>query len=276
MKKFKTFQLPPQCLSPLFFLLFLFLFISCETDQVSEDTTQSSKSDLSKAPRSSEKTNTFYGPAKQLGDGVLRSMVVMKHDGTPESIGLRISEKVLEGLPDEERNITLELSNKMEGMAFDHIDFGWNPHGHEPPGIYDVPHFDIHFYMVSSAYQNNIQDPVLADILPPPSFWPATYFPTPGFVPAMGKHWLSGLADELQEGGVFTRTFIYGSYDGEFHFYEPMITLDYLREKGNEQIAIPQPGAFQRTGLYYPTTYSVNYDAVKKEYLITLENLVLR
>ena len=276
MKKIKTFQLPPHNLNPFFFLLVLFLFTSCETDPVTDDTSQSLTTDLSKAPRSSDKMNTFYGPAKQLGDGVLRSQVVMKHDGTPVSIGLRISEKVLEGLPDEDRNITLDLSNKMEGMAFDHIDFGWNPHGHEPPGIYDVPHFDIHFYMISVDYQNSITVSSDAEILPPPSFWPATYFPTPGFVPNMGKHWLSGLADELQEGGVFTRTFIYGSYAGEFHFYEPMITLAYLQQKGNEQIAIPQPAEFQRTGLYYPTTYSINYDAVKKEYLITLENLVLR
>ncbi|HSM62300.1 MAG TPA: hypothetical protein VK833_00020 [Gillisia sp.] len=275
MEKIKNFQLPPHISRSLFPLLTLFLLLGCQTDPIPEDSSQSLSSDLSKAPGSSEKMNTFYGPAKQLGDGVLRSMVVMKHDGTPESIGLRISEKVLEGLPDEEHNITLDLSNKMKGMAFDHIDFGWNPHGHEPPGIYDVPHFDIHFYMVSLDYQNNIQDPDLAEELPPDEYRPETYNPTPGFVPAMGKHWVSESADEFN-GLPFTRTFIYGSYAGEFHFYEPMITLEYLQEKGNEQIPIPQPAQFQRTGLYYPTTYSINYDAVKKEYLITMENLVLR
>lgn len=275
MEKIKNFQLPPHISRSLFPLLILFLLLGCQTDPIPEDTSQSLSTVLSKAPRSSEKMNTFYGPARQIGDGVLRSMVVMKHDGTPEAIGLRISEKALEGLPDEEQNITLELSNKMEGMAFDHIDFGWNPHGHEPPGFYDVPHFDIHFYMVSLDYQNNIQDADLAEILPDPEYIPETYFPTEGFVPAMGKHWVSGLADEFN-GLPFTRTFIYGSYAGEFHFYEPMITLEYLQEKGNEQIPIPQPAEFQRTGLYYPTTYSINYDAVKKEYLITMENLVLR
>ena len=275
MEKLKNFQLPPHISLSLFPLLILFLLLGCQTDPVPEDSSLLS-SDLSKAPRSSEKMNTFYGPAQQMGDGVLRSMVIMKHDGTPEAIGLRISEKVLEGLPDEELNITLDLSNKMEGMAFDHIDFGWNPHGHEPPGIYDVPHFDIHFYMVSLDYQNNIVDEILAAKVPDEEYWPEDYFPTDGFVPAMGKHWLSLHADELQPGGEFTKTFIYGSYDGEFHFYEPMITLAYLQEKTNEQIPIPQPAEFQRQGYYYPTTYSINYDAVKKEYLITLENLVLR
>jgi hypothetical protein len=275
MEKFKNFQLPPHIFRSLFPLIILCLLLSCQTDPLTDVNLESSDLNLLKAPKDSDKVNTFYGPAQQLGDGVLRSAVIMSHDGTPKSIGLRISEKVFEGLPDSETNLSLRLPNKMKGMAFDHIDFGWNPHGHEPPGIYDVPHFDIHFYMVSVDYQNNIQDPVKADILPPSEFWPATYFDTPGFVPAMGKHWLSGLADELN-GLPFTKTFIYGSYDGEFHFYEPMITLAYLQEKGNEQIPIPQPAEFQRTGFYYPTTYSINYDPVKKEYLISLENMMLR
>lgn len=276
MKKFKTFKLSPQSLSPLLYLLLLLIFISCETDQVSEEASQSLTSNNSKAPNSSEKVNTFYGPAKQMGDGILKSMVIMKHDGTPEAIGLRISEKVLTGLPHEELNITLDLSNKMKGLAFDHIDFGWNPHGHEPPGIYDLPHFDIHFYMVSVDYKNTILDPALIEIPPDAKYIPEGYFTPGGLVPYMGEHWLDFNAGELQPGGVFTKTFIYGSYDQEFIFYEPMITLAYLQKKGNEQIAIPQPAEFQRTGLYYPTTYSINYDAVKKEYLITLENMVLR
>ncbi len=275
MKKFKNFKLSPHTFQSLFPLMIFFLLMSCQTDPLPDATLDSSQQDQLKAPRDANKVNTFYGPAQQMGGGVLRTAVTMRHNGTPESIGLRISEKVLEGLPDSEINLNMRLPNKMQGMAFDHIDFGWNPHGHEPPGIYDVPHFDIHFYMVSLDYQNSIQDPVKAEILPPSEFWPATYFPTPGFVPAMGKHWISGQADELN-GLPFTRTFIYGSYDGEFHFYEPMITLAYLQEKGNEQLPIPQPSQFQRPGFYYPTTYSINYDPVKKEYIISLENMVLR
>ncbi len=274
MEKFKNFRLPPHTSRSLFSLLLLFLFLGCQTDPLSETPIESLDSEQLKA-RDPGKTNTFYGPAQQMGDGVIRSSVTMKHDGTPVSIGLRISEKVLEGLPDEEINLQLKLSNKMKGMAFDHIDFGWNPHGHEPPGTYDVPHFDIHFYMVSVDFQNSIQDEEKAELLPPAQFWPATYVPTPGFVPAMGKHWISVEADEFN-GSPFTRTFIYGSYNGEFHFYEPMITLAYLQEKGSEQLPIPQPTSFQKTGYYYPTTYSINYDPVKKEYLINLENMVLR
>jgi len=275
MEKFKHFQLPPHTFRSLFFLVIFLLLISCQTDPLPDVKLDSSESDQLKTPRNANKMNTFYGPAQQMGDGVVRTTVTMRHDGTPESIGLRISEKVLQGLPDSEINLNLRLPNKMKGLAFDHIDFGWNPHGHEPPRTYDVPHFDIHFYMVSVDYQNNIQDPVKAAILPPKVFWPENYMNIPGFVPAMGKHWITLLSDEFIGKG-FTRTFLYGSYDGEFHFYEPMITLAYLKEKGNEQIPIPQPTAFQKTGFYYPTTYSINYDPVKKEYLISLENMVWR
>ncbi len=275
MKKQINFKLPPHIFQSLFTLFIFLLLISCQTDSLPDVNLESSDVDLLKAPKDSEKVNTFYGPAQQLGDGVLRSAVIMSHDGTPKSIGLRISEKVFEGLPASETNLSLRLPNKMKGMAFDHIDFGWNPRGHEPPGIYNVPHFDIHFYMVSVEYQNNIQDLVKANIIPSSEFIPEGYMDIPGFVPAMGKHWITLDSDEFS-GLPFTRTFIYGSYDWEFHFYEPMITLAYLQEKGNEQIPIPQPAEFQRTGFYYPTTYSINYDPVKKEYLISLENMVWR
>ena len=29
------------------------------------------------------------------------------------------------------------------------VQFDWNPAGHEPAGVYDLPHFDFHFYTVS-------------------------------------------------------------------------------------------------------------------------------
>ena len=259
MKKFNYFVLWPlsfRTLTPTLSLFLLFLFLGCVPDPLPD--------------------NTFYGPPQHFGDGVVKSIVVMKDEGVPEMIGLKISAKVLENLPEEDYNVHFKLPGETEGLAIDHIDLGWNPHGHEPPGVYDIPHFDIHFYMITEEYQSNILDADKAEILPANEFWPQDYFPTEGYVPQMGKHWLNMHADEIQEGGKFTRTFIYGSYDGEFQFYEPMITLDYLKQKGSEQMAIPQPAEFQKTEFYYPTTYSIKYNPLKREYLITMENMLLR
>ncbi len=276
MKKSKNFLAMPQILLKVFPLIIVFLLSSCEKEDLTAIENQSADLSFSASKAHPEKMNTFYGPAKPFGKGVARAMVTMSHDGEPQAIGIKFSERALENLPSDPEEFTFQLPNKAKGLAFDHIDLGWNPEGHEPPGIYDIPHFDIHFYMISEEEKMSITDPDLAAILPPNEFWPEDYIPTPGFVPMMGKHWLSTLADELQPEGVFTQTFIYGSYNGEFIFYEPMITLGYLLEKSSIQYNISQPAVFQRTGYYYPSTYSINYDSTKKEYIISLEGMVLR
>lgn len=260
-----------------FYLLSVFItfFITgCEKENLPESEDPLNTADFTFKAKT-DKQNTFYGPAQPFSKGVTKAFVTMDHEGNPTEIGITISERILHNLPNHMEEFTLELPNKTKGLAFDHVDLGWNPEGHEPPGIYDIPHFDIHFYMISEEAQMQITDPQKAEILPPQEYWPANYVPTPGFVPMMGKHWLNLLSNEAQ-GEVFDQTFIYGSYDGEFIFYEPMITVDYLENKTSATYQINQPTEFQKSGFYYPTTYSINYDPIKKEYEIKMSGMVLR
>lgn len=221
-----------------------------------------------------EQANTYYGPSVQFGQGTAQTLVRIGSDGDLQAVGVKISEETLEGLPSDPQRVTLQFPEEAEGMIFDHFDLEWNPNGHEPPGIYDIPHFDMHFYTISEIEKMNITNPELAEVLPAPQFWPETYVPTPGFVPMMGKHWISTEAGEIN-GEVFDHTFIFGSYNGNFIFYEPMITLDYLRGKPNQSFNIFQPSEFERTG-YHPTTYSIRYDSANDEYVILLEGMMLR
>lgn len=272
----KTKNYLPPLYSSLYFLAVLLAFslTGCEKENISESVDSlESRALLSKAKASKE--NTFYGPAQPFAQGVTKAFVSMDHEGKPTEIGITISERILQNLPDHTQELTLELPNKSAGLAFDHVDFGWNPEGHEPPGVYDIPHFDMHFYMISEEAKMQMTDPQKAEILPAPEYIPENYVPTPGFVPMMGKHWLNLLSNEAQ-GETFDQTFIYGSYDGEFIFYEPMITVDYLEHKTSETYDINQPAEFQKTGFYYPTTYRISYDPVKKVYEITLGDMVLR
>ena len=171
----------------------------------------------------------------------------------------------------------------------------WNPNGHEPDHVYTLPHFDFHFYQVTNAVVMAIlpSDPQYAAKA---ASFPAAQFVPTGYVaasvlggttaaaatvPMMGLHWLDTSAPELQRppaGKTFTETFIYGSYDGKFIFIEPMITKAYLESlKGttgmqrNVAVAaqVASPG-------YYPSAYSIRYDATAKEYRIALENLRFR
>jgi hypothetical protein len=51
-----------------------------------------------------------------------------------------------------------------------------------------------------------------------------------------------------------------------------MFTLAYLAQHPNEEIAIRQPQAFQKSG-YYPTSYGFSYSRTSKEFTISLNNL---
>ncbi len=221
-----------------------------------------------------EPSNTYFGAEGELGGGVIRTMVRLNNDGDVQALGVQFSEEVLEGLPEEFEHLTLQFPEEAGEIIYDHFDIDWAPHGHEPPGVYDLPHFDLHFYMISEEEKMQITDAALAEVLPAEEYWPATYFASPGFVPMMGKHWLSSEAGELN-GEVFSHTFIYGSYNADFIFYEPMITLEYLQQKTSATFDIPQPENFQQSG-FYPTTYSINYDPVEGMYTVLLEGMVDR
>jgi len=71
----------------------------------------------------------------------------------------------------------------------------------------------------------------------------------------MGSHWVDATSSELN-GKPFTETFIYGSFNGEVTFYEPMITLEFLKNQKKYERAIPVPAKFQETG-WYPTSMKV-------------------
>jgi hypothetical protein len=75
-------------------------------------------------------------------------------------------------------------------------------------------------------------------------------------VPRMGNHLLDSQSPELKDSLTFTRTFIYGAYEGELIFWEPMITLDMLQKTMDACWSISQPEEFLQAG-YYPTQYCV-------------------
>lgn len=273
MKKFH-FLLSPQRF-PYLLLILLLVFISgCEKEPVNsiDDPTLDLRSAVD---GKTEKLKEFFGPAQHLGLGVVRSTVRMNRDGTPESIGVRLSEKVLERLPEHPVILTLTLPNKAAGLAFDHIDLDWNPQGHEPQGLFTVPHFDVHFYTVSEEYKMSITDLEKAANYPEAEYIPEGYQHPPDFlpvqlVPYMGVHWT-----HETEAPPFTHTFIYGSYDGSFIFMEPMVTVDYLvNEADGTPFPIAQPEKHALEGYYYPTTYSMDYDSKRKEYIIEMAGMV--
>ncbi|MEO6549306.1 MAG: hypothetical protein ABIN94_14990 [Ferruginibacter sp.] len=255
----------------------LFL-LSCQKDMSLKQAdapglTANAKAKMEKADG---KTKTFFGPSVPMGQGVGKAWVKVDANGTPITLGVTISAKAALSQGHEDVAYTFKLPGQVAVPPFDHIELGWNPHGHEPAGTYDLPHFDLHYYMISSSYQATIPflAPPAMDVVLPAKYTPSGYLFTPGLVPNMGAHIIDPLSSEYN-GQIFTKTFIYGSYKGNLAFLEPMFTRDYLASLITGSTAMPseirQPSAFQRAG-YYPTSYTINHPS-PNEFVITLNNL---
>ena len=253
-----------------------------------------------KKPSGKDKVKTFYGPATPIKQGVARAWISVDKEGNPLSVGVNVSERAVQALLEESERVheneeahedhivyTLKLPKQAESTLYDHFTLDWNPHGHPPQGTYTLPHFDLHAYMISEEERKAIEflPPVdengnpQFDERPAPCFIPEDYMLAPGIEANMGAHWVDSEAPELG-GETFTQTFIYGSYNAEFTFHEPMFTVAYLNDLKEktlpfESFEIKQPECYQKTG-YYPMEYSFTYDPAPGEYIISLDNLTLK
>lgn len=226
-------------------------------------------------------TGTFTGPAQTLGGGTVQATVTLE-GGVPTAIGVIFTEATLTNLPMQVEHgvheTMLALPAEAAVAPYDHISFDWNPRGHEPPGVYDRPHFDIHFYTMTRTERNGIDpaDTTKVNRAPASQHIPAGYVPTPGAIPQMGAHWVDPQSPEFTEEG-FSRAFLYGFWNGRMNFLEPMITTAFIEHVKTldgqmARFPIPQPQAFEVAG-YYPSHYSVRYDAQARAYTIALEGL---
>lgn len=226
--------------------------------------------------------NTFYGPTVQIGNGHARSWInISRSDKKPLAIGIEFSRSSLQNLPTNPLDFAastfvLKLHPKaMEITPFDHITINWEPEGHEPAGIYDVPHFDMHFYKISVAAQLAITPfPTTA---PAPGYLPASYVIEGATVPQMGTHWLDPSSPELPPTFTpFTHTFIYGSNNGQVIFLEPMITRAFLLGGSTVSKAIPQPIHFAPANTFYPKEYNIWKTAGNGRSYVALTNFSWR
>ena len=231
-----------------------------------------------------------YGPPVKVGDGMARTYVLLdaKAGQRAVELGVALDERAMQGLPMDEAMHMYDLRLPAQSPApYQFVQLDWNAHGHPPMGVYTAPHFDFHFYVISKAERDAIMptDPAFAakaNHLPSQEYRPQFYAPLvpPGgmpveaAVPMMGVHWFDVRSPEFN-GGSFTRTFIYGSWDGQVTFYEPMVTRAYLLSQPDAVTPIGVAPQVRQPGSY-PTAYRVSYDAQAREYRVSPTNLVTR
>ena len=214
-----------------------------------------------------------YGTPVAIGNGTARSYVVLDN-GVPTELGVALSATALDSLPSAplmggyEFVLPLPAQNTTQ---FQVIGLNWNPTGHPPPMVYTVPHFDVHFYMISSADRAAIapSDPSFAAeaaSLPAADLRPPGYVADPpaNAIPHMGIHWTDTTAAEFH-GSPFTRTFINGSWNGQFVFIEPMVTRAYLLTHPDDLVPVHAAAQHAAAG-YYPAKYRVSWDSAASEW----------
>jgi len=234
------------------------------------------KSGLSKAQPTELLTagvNSYFSPDLTVGLGLARAWVSENASGEPTEVGISLSESSLDSLPSVETDYVFELPKERGKNFYTFVMLNWNPHGHDPIQIYGLPHFDVHFYIVPNEMRMAIGPDDMKQFANAPAtkYVPEKYILVPGGVMAMGAHWADVTSPEFN-GSKFTKTFLWGSYDGNFIFWEPMITREYLLSHPDENITLKQPSAYQRDG-YYPTRYRVSYSPSEKSYTIAITDL---
>ena len=233
---------------------------------------------------------TVRGKAERIGAGSLQSFVKLDGQGLPLAVGVIMSGGALEQLPatpnsvsrcfdldgngthtghecigDEERILDVP-AEPSAGLPFRWISVNWNPAGHHNTP-YARAHFDFHFHTGDRDRVEAIRPGRCGELADcgdfkvatrplPAQYLPSGYIDVGAVVPRMGNHLLDSRSPELKDSLPFGSTFIYGAYNGELIFWEPMITLEFLRRTRDGCLQIRQPEAFRQAG-YYPTQYCV-------------------
>jgi len=253
------------------------------------------------------------GWRSDLGNGTVSSYAELDASGAPRALGVAFSASALEGLPatgsdrhhcfdrnkDGVVDPATECINQYEvviplpdavarraDIPFKWVLLNWNPHGHIPPGVYDLPHFDIHFYLESIANVFALQagpcgpefvrcDQFEAARRPvPPNHMHPDFKDVEAVAPAMGNHLVDLTSPEFTK-QPFTRTWIFGVYDGKVTFYEEMVTRAFLLGKPSTCFPIKSPPAVGLRG-FYPKVSCLRHDARTGEYTVSMEAFVFR
>lgn len=228
-------------------------------------------------PQTAQANTIVRGVSQTLGQGSACSYVVLDDQGQISDLGVILSESALSSVPTQATELNLALPQQAIATPFTHISVNWNPEGHLPTPIYGTPHFDFHFFTIPQASRQQITateaDRDRAYKAPLAAFVPAGYQLAPdSAVPTEGVHWVNLQAPEFQGSPHgFDHTFIYGFYDGQLIFWEPMVSLAALKNHESFSETIARPDRYRTSG-FYPTAYSITYDAQAHEYQISLDH----
>ncbi len=236
---------------------------------------------ISSLPLAAVAEGIEFGPEQALGDGTVRAFVETDATDQVTRMGVAMSATTVSTLGHEVILVTVPLPEAAIATGYDHVLLDWMPHGHAPVGLFDTPHFDVHFYMMTEAERLAIDpsDPRYmekAGNRPPADLMPPNFVPPPRVepVPAMGEHWPDS-TDPIFSGQPFEGVLIYGAWDGAMTFVEPMVTRELLQSRRDFGGALGQPPRVERE-ISLPGAWSVSFDAGTDMHVVSIDELTPR
>jgi hypothetical protein len=270
---------------------------------------------VSCSPKPVAEPKLHQGDSADFGRGDVSTYVELDATGNLSSIGVRVSASAVDNLPMEpdgtapcfdvngdgsedpstecfmmlRRDLDLPPVASPDVAPFGYVQFNYNPHGHPPPAppVYAEPHFDFHFYLVGLEDVKEIRTGTCGFFIDcevferarmpvPERYMPPAYIEVGAAAGEEGNHLLLSTAPELGDPPAeFTQTFIFGSFDGNIIFYEPMIAASVFTTGLDECYEIAQPAAWAVAGPY-PTRYCMRYLPDEEAYAVSLESFVRR
>lgn len=206
-----------------------------------------------------ETREVHEGESANVGDGTVTAYGTTNSTGTLTSLGVHLDGAAVtsfaQGGSHHDKHVAAHAhfpTETADGDALDHqftfLGFHYNPKGHAPPDIYDIPHFDFHFYMVEEQVVEAISGGPLGD-KPMPFIGKAAYVipdaqRPPGYmfekhrflVKEMGEHLLDATAPEFN-GTTFTHTYVYGIHNPTINPANPDRTEEITLE--GEAVEVP-------------------------------------
>lgn len=119
-----------------------------QSDDEAEADDERSDSGETKVSRFPPRHLTEWGEPMDVGNGEVKTFVTFNSADMPMFVGLHLTADALDDLGDEHEHFSLQFPDSIEETAFEWVGFHWGPGRHGPPGVYDVPHFDMHFYLL--------------------------------------------------------------------------------------------------------------------------------
>jgi len=169
-------------------------------------------------------------------------------------LGVTIDRAAFASLPAKETRVDL-VTNR---APFRLVEIDWHPHGHPPKGIYTVPHFDAHFYVIPKSERDAIAFAAPGTAAKAPDAIVPMGYMTDGTVePQMGMHYVSPAEPEFH-GKPFMATQIWGYNKGHLAFVEAMFSLKFVDAKASWSQAVAQP---KKTVAGLPRMMSVTRNA---------------